>query len=579
MTLFDELKRRNVIRVGAAYLLVAWLILQVVDVVAPMFELPASFGRSVLLLLAIGFFVAILFSWIYELTPDGLKLEKDVDRSTSITPTTGRKLDRVIIGVLSIALMFFVFDKFVWTDSAPPPGDLTADTDGGPTTIAVLPFINMSADPDQEYMSDGLAEEILNLLVRIPELQVTSRASAFTFKGTDYSTEEVGRELGVGHLLQGSVRRSGDRIRISTQLVDVATDSPIWSQTWERTLDDIFAIQDEVAEAVVDNLHVQLVDDVPVVARTTPDAYALYLQAMAYFNQRSTDSMLEAERLFLDVIQLDPDYLQAHIQLAATYMTGSATGSWHPREARPKADQIFEHLLERDPDNAEALAMRAQTAARVDFDWDTAQGYLDRALASDPNHPRVRGVATMFVAFRGDRLTAIERLEELRASDPLSMSTHYVLGQQYIQVGRLDEAVESYRRAVRLSPGASGVHFYLAMALLQQGDYEAALREVELETRQGYLHTGRALIYQTMGDTERATEELDKVIEIGDRWTYQIASVHAYLNEPDEAIRWLERAIDRSDTSLALISGDPFMDNIRDDPRFIEIQKIVTGAD
>jgi TolB-like protein/Tfp pilus assembly protein PilF len=577
MSVLDELKRRNVFRVGAAYLVVAWLVLQVVDTVSPMLELPATFGRAVLLLLAIGFIVAILVSWIYELTPEGLKREKDVDRSASITHTTGRKLDRVIIGVLSLALLFFVLDKFVWSDNVHVPEEAIADAGNAPTTIAVLPFVNMSADPQQEYMSDGIAEEILNLLVRIPDLRVTSRASAFTFKGTGAGTQEIGSQLGVDHILLGSVRRSGDRLRISTQLVDVASDSPIWSETWERPLDDIFAIQDEVAEAVVENLQVRLFDAMPVVDRTSPDAYALYLQALAFLNQRSTDSVLEAERLFLEVIGLDPDYLPAHLQLASTYMTGSATGSWHPKQARPKTEQVLNHILERDPDNAVAHAIRAQIAARVDFDWESARRHLDKAIAIDPNDPRVRGVRTMFAAFRGDRQTAIQLLEELRASDPLSMSTHYVLGQQYVQIGELNKAEESYRRAVRLSPGGSGVHFYLAMVLLKRGDYDAALREIELETRPGYLHTGRALIYETLGDSERATGELDEVIAIGDRWTYQIASVHAYFNEPDEAVYWLERAIERADTSLSLISGDPFMDNIRDDPRFIEIEKIVTG--
>ena len=160
----------------------------------------------------------------------------------------------------------------------------------------------------------------------------------------------------------------------------------------------------------------------------------------------------------------------------------------------------------------------------------------------------------------------------------MTMSTHYALGQQFMMAGRLEEAEQSMRSAVRLSPGGSGAHFYLAVTLLLQGRHEEALREIELESRPGYRHTGRALVYETIGDSVRASEELDKVIEIGDRWTYQIAAVHAYFTEPAEAIYWLERANDRSDTSLAMISSDPFMDNIRDDPRFVEIEKIVTGG-
>jgi len=236
-------------------------------------------------------------------------------------------------------------------------------------------------------------------------------------------------------------------------------------------------------------------------------------------------------------------------------------------------------VLERDVDNAVALTILFQIASRIDFDHETARRLMSRAVASDPNHPRVRGMQTFNASLQGDHQGAIEYLEGTRATDPLSMSTHYNLGRQYFWVGRFEEAEETYRNAIRLSPGGSGVHFYLAMVYLVQGRFEAALREVELETRTGYKHTGRALIYEAMGDSERASEDLDAVIAIGDRWTYQIASVHAYFNEPDEAIYWLERAIDRADSSLSLISSDPFMDNIRDDPRFIKIKKIVTGAD
>jgi len=309
-SIWGELKRRSVVRVTIAYVVIAWLILQVSDVIL-----------------------------------NNIKKEKDVSSSESTGSQTSRKLDFLIIGVLSLAVVFFALDKFVWFDN---PAESFADD--GLRTIAVMPFINMSADPNQEYMSDGLAEEILNLLVRIPELRVTSRASAFSFKGTNYRTEDVGRELDVDHLLVGSVRLSGARIRISAQLVEVATDAQIWSHTWERDQEDIFAIQDEVARAVVANLELQLLDDIPVVVRTSPEAYSSYLQAAFFVNQRSTDSMRGAETLLLDVLEADPSYLPARLLLAHTYLTGTATGTWHPNEGVPKAREIAEDVIERDTD-------------------------------------------------------------------------------------------------------------------------------------------------------------------------------------------------------------------------------------
>ena len=572
--LWEELKKRSVVRVAIAYVIASWLVLQVADVVLNNFAAPSWIFATILALLGIGLPIALIMSWAFELTPEGLQKESEVADRQATNAVSGKRLDRAIIAILAIAVLFFAADKFLW--SGP---DAQAPTGTQRNAIAVMPFLNMSADPEQDYMSDGLAEEILNLLVRIPALRVTSRASAFTYKGTDYRTQDVGRELGVDHLLLGSVRRSGDRIRISTQLVDVETDSPVWTESWDRTLDDIFAIQDEVAAAIVDSLKLQLVDAMPVVERTSPEAYALFLQAMSYLNQRSSSSALQAEKLFLDAIDIDPNYLPAQLQLAITYMSGSATGAWHPKESRPKAREIADRVLERDLDNPTALAILAEIAARFDFDHQAANRYLERAVASSPNNPRVQGVLAMRAAFRGDREDAIRIMEEQRAADPLSMNTHYILGGAYSAAGRPEEAELSLRRAIQLSPGGSGVHFYLAMLLLGKGDIDAALKEVELETRIGYQHTGRALIYQTLGDAERATEELDELIALGDRWTYQIAAVHAYLNEPDEAIYWLERAVDRADTSLSIISGDPFMDNIRDDPRFVEILKHVTGVE
>ena len=247
-SLWEELKRRNVVRVGIAYAVVCWLVLQLTDVLMPVLNLPDWVDGFVFLILAVGFILTIFFAWVYEITPDGVKRETDVDRTASITPATGRKLDFVIIAILAVAVAFFAVDKFLWTGTAEPSiqqasnsaanavdpstevdaapavtNDSTTDVEAGPTSIAVLPFVNMSDDPDQEYFSDGLSEELLNLLAKIPALRVTSRTSAFALKGKDFTTSELGELLDVDHVLEGSVRRSGDRIRITAQLIEVAT--------------------------------------------------------------------------------------------------------------------------------------------------------------------------------------------------------------------------------------------------------------------------------------------------------------------------------------------------------------------
>jgi TolB-like protein len=267
MSLFDELKRRNVFRVGFAYLVLGWVLLQVVDVVLPILELPDWVARLVLLLLSVGFPIVLIFAWAFELTPEGIKREKDVDRSQSITPQTGRKLDRVVIGILAVAVIVLLLDRFRETrvTNVTEPENVSgpivvpdSDSTRAETSIAVLPFLNMSDDENNEYFSDGISEELLNVLVRIEGLRVPSRTSSFNFKGSDKNIAEIGRELKVDHVLEGSVRKAGDRIRVTAQLIDVKTDTHLWSDSYTRQVDDIFAVQDEIAKAIVTALQITL---------------------------------------------------------------------------------------------------------------------------------------------------------------------------------------------------------------------------------------------------------------------------------------------------------------------------------
>ena len=333
MSLFSELKRRQVFKVAAAYLVAAWLVLQVTDIVAPILELPDVFARGVLFLLVIGFPFALIFAWAFEMTPEGLRKEKDVDRAASTDSNAGRNLNYVIIGVLAAAVAVFALDKFVWTGSRDPVDTAT----GTQQRIAVLPFVNMSDDPEQEYFSDGLSEELLNLLAQIPELRVTSRTSAFSFKGQATTIPEVGRALGVEHVLEGSVRRSGDTIRITAQLIEAATDTHIWSDTWDRNFKDVFVIQDEIAEDVVDALKVRLLGTVPQVLETKPEAYELFLQVRFLMEQGTPASFHQAEALNRQILEIDPEYAPAWTQRAMLFYSGTGFGAWESDEGTSRA--------------------------------------------------------------------------------------------------------------------------------------------------------------------------------------------------------------------------------------------------
>ena len=301
MSLFEELKRRNVFRVAVGYIVSCWLLVQVADIVLENIAAPGWVMQTIMLMMALGFPVVVFFSWAYEVTPEGIKRESVIDRSQSITHVTGRKLGRAITAVLVIALAFLAIDKFVLSAGREKAAIESAvqeaksqvlsenvaseETLAEPyKSIAVLSFINMSDDASNEFFSEGLSEELLNLLAKIPGLRVTSRSSAFSFKGKDFLIADIGRQLNVSNVLEGSVRKAGNQVRITAQLIKVDGDVHLWSETYDRSLDNIFAIQDEIATAVVTQLKLKLFGDMPTTHATDPKAYALFLQARQLSN-------------------------------------------------------------------------------------------------------------------------------------------------------------------------------------------------------------------------------------------------------------------------------------------------------
>ena len=306
MSFFNELKRRNVFRVAAAYVIIAWLILQIGEVLAPALHLPEWANSFLAFVLILGMPMALFLAWAYELTPEGLKREKDVDREKSITPMTGRRLDFLVIGLLVVALAYFIADKF-WIQarqSTSPAIAVIKEAAEGPRSIAVLPFADMSPAGDHEYFSDGLTEELLNILARIRDLQVAGRTSSFAFKGRNEDLREIGEKLNVETILEGSVRKdeARNRVRITAQLIDVENGFHLWSDTYDRELDDIFAIQEEIAGKVAGALRITLLGEEAVhienVASTDLDAYDLYLQGRSELAKSGFVNLDRAEALF-----------------------------------------------------------------------------------------------------------------------------------------------------------------------------------------------------------------------------------------------------------------------------------------
>ncbi len=579
MSLFNELKRRNVLRVGAAYLIAAWLIVQVVETLFPIYGLSDAAIRLVVTFSAIGLLPVVVLAWAFELTPEGLKKDKDVDRSQSIALQTGKKLDRAIMVVLAIALGYFAFDKFVLTESREATLVEAARQEGrsealvesyGEKSIAVLAFQDMSRDKDQEYLSDGIAEELLNLLARIPELRVISRSSAFSYKGKDIKLAQVAEELNVAHILEGSVRKAGNQVRITTQLIEARSDTQLWSESYDRTLDDIFAIQDEIAATVVEQLRITLLGANPSVQETNPEAYSLLLQARHLGRQQTAKGFEQSIALFKQALALDPDYAAAWDGLASNYSDQAAKGLRPTEEAFALAREAADKALIIDPDYSMSHALLGRIAMVHDNDLAAAARHYERALALDPVNPNIlSNVATMLQNL-GRLEQAILLNEYVSTRDPVNSLGHSKLGRAYFYADRWDDSIASYQTALRLSPGFIGARYRIGTALLFKGELVAALASMQQEELEVYRLIGLVIAHHALGQAQASDEALAELIEKYERGApYNIAYGFAFRKEADRAFEWLDKTVEYGDSGLVEIVGKPEFRNIQNDPRWL----------
>jgi TolB-like protein len=488
MSLFEELKRRNVFRVGIAYGVTAWLLIQISDTVFPRIGLSESAITLVIALLGIGFIPALIFAWAFEMTPEGIKRERDVNRAKSITPQTGKKLDRMIIGILTVVIAFLVADRFILhrdhpaTESASPAAKPDSSVDVAPAgttaparaSIAVLPFVNMSADAENEYFSDGISEELLNVLVRVSALEVASRTSSFAYKGKDLPLSQVARELGVANILEGSVRKSGNRVRITAQLIDAGSDRHLWSDTYERELDDIFDIQEEISNHIVKELKIALdvgeAADMARLQRPTDntDAYELYLQGRFQWRKRLEANIRSSIELFEDAIALDPGFAKAHEALASA---NAVLPAWSDAEVRASLEEADVHAraaLMLDPSLAEARAIRAHVMA-FNKDWVRSLNEFESALEIEPRNAVVRQWYAEVLSDVGYLRQALQQIERAYQLDPASPVINNVYNDIATTAGEDVLALRHMRIAQDL-----GIPFAVLTALpalLRSGDW------------------------------------------------------------------------------------------------------------
>lgn len=574
--LFNELKRRNVVRVGIAYILIAWLIAQVAELALDSFDAPGWVIKAVLLLLALGLPVALFFAWAFELTPEGLKKEKDVDRSQSIATNTGRKLNGLIIGVLVIAVGMLLVDKFLpQSEEGAPVAAAVAPAETKPVTetnsIAVLPFVDMSPAQDQEYFTDGLTENLLHALAQIRELKVAGRTSSFAFKGLNLDLRDIGQQLNVSSILEGSVQKSGGRIRITTQLINTEDGYHLWSKTFDRDLTDIFSVQDEIAEAVAIALRKTLLGDEAVSKAPTTnfEAYNAYLLGLSYFHIGSLESFEQATEQFQIALDKDPGMALAWAALSRTISLKTGFSS-NFAEGYTRARLAADKAIELDPDLADAHLALAEIQVSYDWDWDGAQASLDRASSLRPGDPEIVLEMANLKSIRGDVLGAEEDIEQAMRQDPLNN----LINRRYVgtlaRTGRLDEALAKGKFLANAMPESGGVHFGVSLVLIRLGSFEDALVWAKKERFAHLRLRNEAIIYHELGDHETAQQKLQEIIDtFGDDGSAQVAEVYAAWGNVDETLAALERGFLVRDPGIVYIqSDDQMVELLKDDPRY-----------
>ena len=570
---FAELKRRNVYKVAVAYAVVAWLLLQAASILFPAFDAPPWVMKIFIIVIIFGFPVALIFSWAFEITPEGIKLESEIEPNKSIARRTGRKIVAVTIALAVVAGGLFVH-QLVRTRSTITPGQSEAATVPPNKSIAVLPFVDMSQAKDQEYFCDGISEEILDTLAKVDGLRVVARTSSFSFKGKNADVGEVANKLNVENVLEGSLRREGNRIRITAQLINARDGFHLWSDTYERELKDVFAVQDEITRSIVDALKIKLAVAPPARARQNTEAYDLYLQGLYFSNKSDEEGLRKSLNFFQRALDKDPNFARAWIGIAKAWIW-LADAYVKPLEAYSKVKEAASKALALDEHNAEAHCYLGEAKRMLDRNVSGEEEELTRAVQIDPNSASVHMFMSFLKSAEGELEEAVQEIEEAERLDPLSPPICFVAVLWYRSADRIEDAINAGQRSVQLDPNYVYFDPPLADAYREKGDFNEAI--ALYEKAQAATHSpspGLGIAYAKMGRREDARRVLDQLIEKS-RQQYvaadSIAAVYVALGEKDEALRWLERAFEEHSGSFYSYLFRPEFRALRSDPRFADL--------
>jgi TolB-like protein/Flp pilus assembly protein TadD len=570
---FAELKRRNVYKVAVAYIVAGWALSQGIAQVLPVFDIPNWVVRVLVLLIVTGFPIALVIAWAFEATPEGIKRTAVADAASERSRSKVWIYVVIVGALLSIGLFFL--GRYTAGNATPQhdasPARTAAATATPQKSIAVLPLLNESGDPGDEYFSDGLSEELIAALGQIKDLKVIGRSSSFRFKDRKEAPKTIGEKLGVSTLLDGTVRKQGDRVRIVAALVNATDGIQLWTATFDRQLKDIFTVQQEIARAVAESLKVTLLGtdrSAQASATDNAEAHNAYLQGHFYLVRRNAEDFRKAIDYYDQAIQLDPNYALAYAERAeALVFMGDLTGQ-RPT-AYPKAHVDAEKAVAIAPDLAEARAALGFVLCLAEWKFTEGLAELKRAKELSPANPTANDLLARIIVYLGRIDEAERQARQAVELDPLSTVTHGNLARVLFYAGKLDEADAAARKAAELQPTGAGSHRFQVLIAAQRGYGEAALREAQLEPDPRFRRFELAVAHYVRGDREAADTSLaDLIANAREGFAYQIAEVYALRGEKDKAFEWLQTAFDDRDAGMLGLLVDPLLRGLRDDARY-----------
>jgi TolB-like protein/Flp pilus assembly protein TadD len=583
---FAELKRRNVYKVAVAYAVVSWLLIQIATQVFPFFEIPNWAVRLVVLLLIIGFPVALIFSWAYEITPEGIKLESEIDPARSIARKTGRKIVAFTAVAAAIAAGLFVF-QLVRTRSTTSE---SADASTIPKkSIAVLPFDNLSEDKSNAYFAEGVQDEILTRLAKVADLKVISRTSTQHFKSAPENLPEIAKQLGVSNILEGSVQKAGEQVRVNVQLINALNDTHLWADTFDRKLTDIFAVESEIAKTIAESLQAKITgsEKTAISKKPTenPEAHELYLKGRYFWNRRSTASLRKAGDYFQQAIDLDPNYALAYAGLADVHSLLPVYAGTAPKDDVPTALAAARKAVELDSNLAEAHTSLGN-ALVSNAQLKLAEQEFRRAIELNPNYATAHQWLSECLFGQGRFPESLDEIERAYELDPLSLIINASYASSLSGVGRYEDAVKQARKTLDLDPDLIPGNEILGQTYEAEGKLDEAIAAYRKANQIEATPSNYAMLAHAYAKTGRLDETrkiLEKLNELSTRryvGAYPLAIVHLSLGEKDEALRLLEQSLVERDILLQGLFGsikiDKRLDPLRHDPRF---QKLIERFD